>query len=66
MEGFTDKLNIDAPGGTNVGSFLGHLAYEKTGGVEDDFADMPPFEDASDHDRSPSRQGLPTPTSNFP
>jgi len=27
---------------------------------------MSPLEDASDHDRSPSRQGLSTPTSNFP
>jgi len=61
-----DKLKIDAPGKANARSLLGHLAYDKTGGGEDDFADMPPLEDALDHDRSPSMKGLSTPTSNFP
>jgi len=37
---------------------MNDLAYDKTGGVEDDFVDMPPLEDASNHDRSPSRQGF--------
>jgi len=55
VEGSTDKLNIDAPGGVNVGLLLKHLASDKTSGVEDDFANMPPLEDVSDHDRSPSR-----------
>jgi len=32
-------------------------------GGEDDFADMPPLEDSSDHDRSSPRKGLCTPTS---
>jgi len=45
---------------------LDHLASDKTGGVEDDFVDMPSLEDASDHDRSPSRKGLSTPTLDFP
>jgi len=66
VEGPTDKLKIDAPGGAKAGSLLGHLAFDKKGGGEDDFADMPPLEDASDHDRSPSRQGLSTRTSDFP
>ena len=39
----------------NTESLLGHLAYNKIGGVEDDFTYMTPLEDASDHDRSPSR-----------
>jgi len=47
-----DKLTTDAPGWANAGSLLGHLAYDKTNGGEDDFVDMPPLEDASDHDRS--------------
>ena len=47
-------LNIDVPGGANAGSPLDHLASDKLGGVEDDFADMPPLEDASNHE---SRQG---------
>jgi len=54
------------PGGANAGSLLGHLASDKTGGEEDDFVNMPPLEDTSYHDRSPSRQGLSTPTSDFP
>ena len=56
-----DNLKVDATGGVNVGSPLGHLA-DKTDGGEDDFADMPPLEDASDHDRSSPKQGLSTPT----
>jgi len=62
-EGPTDKLNIIVPGGANAGSPLDHLASDKPGGVEDDFADMSPLEDASDHE---SRKGLSTHTSNFP
>ena len=62
----TDKFYIDAPGGANVGSLLGHLASDKTNEVEDDFADMPPIEYSSDHERSTSRQGLPTLTLDFP
>jgi len=50
VEGPTDKLNIDSPSGANTGSLLGHVA-----GVENDFTDMPPLEDASDHDRSQCR-----------
>ena len=49
------KLTIDAPSRANAGSLLGHLPYDKTDGGEDDFADMPPLEDASDHDRSSPR-----------
>jgi len=63
VEDPTDKLNIDIPGGANAEPPLDHLAFDKPGGVEDDFADMPPFEDASDHK---SMQGLSTYTSNFP
>ena len=63
MEGHTDKLTINAPGGAKAGSLLGHPAPDKPGGVEDDFADMPSFEDASDYG---SRQGDPTHTSDFP
>jgi len=69
VEGPTDKLKIDTLGRTNTGSLLGDLAFDKTGRVEDDFTDMPPLKDASDHsdhDRSPSRKGLSTPTLNFP
>jgi len=66
VEGPTDELNIDAPGGANVGPLLNHLASVKTGGVDDDFVDMSPLEDASNHDRSPSRQRLSTPTLDFP
>jgi len=66
VEGSIDKLHIDALDMANAGSLLNQLASDKTGGVEDDFAYMPPLKDASDHDRSPSRQGLSTPTSNFP
>jgi len=54
VEGPIDNLNIDALGGANVVSLLNHIAYDKTSGVEDDFADMPLIEDASDHERSPS------------
>jgi len=66
VEGLTDKLKVDAPGGANAGSPLGHIASDKTVGVEDDFAYMPPLGDASDHDKSSPRQELSTPTSNFP
>jgi len=62
VEGLIDKLKVDATGGVNVRSPLGHLASDKTGGREHDFADMPPLEDASDHDRSSPKQGLSTPT----
>ena len=41
MEGPTDKLNIDAPSGANVGPLFGHLASNKIGIVKNDFADMP-------------------------
>jgi len=57
----TDRIN--APGGAIVGSLLSYLASDKTDGGEDDFADMPILEDASDHDRSSLIQGLFTPTS---
>ena len=66
MEGPTDKLIIHAPSGANVGPLSGNLASDKIGIVKNDFAYMPPLEDASDYDRSPSKQGLSTPTSNFP
>jgi len=55
VEGSTDILKVDALGGVNAGSPLGHLAYDKTGGVEDDFAYMTLPEDASDHDKSSPR-----------
>jgi len=42
---------------------LGHLAFNKTDGGEDDFADMASLKDASDHDKSSPRQGLFIPTS---
>jgi len=60
LEGPMDNLKVDATG-VNVGSPLGHLA-DKTDGGEDDFADMPPLEDAFDHDRSSPKQGLSPPT----
>ena len=63
VEGCTDKLTINASSGAKAGSLLGHTALDKSGGVEDDFADMPSLEDASDHG---SRQGDPTHTSDFP
>ena len=63
MEGPIDKLTTDAFGGANAGSLLSHLAYDKTDGG-DDFAYMPALEDASDHDWSPPKQGLFSPTSN--
>jgi len=56
------NLTIDAPGGAKAGSLLGHLTSDKTNEGEDDFADMPPIKDASDHDGSSPRQGLFTPT----
>jgi len=65
VEGPTDKLKIDALSVANVGSLLGHLAFDKTYGGDDDFADMVLVEDVSDHDRSPSRKGLFTPTLDF-
>ena len=49
------KLTTDAPSRANAWSFLGHLASDKTNGGEDDFANMPPFEDVSNHDRSSPR-----------
>ena len=58
-----DPTNIEIPGGANVGPLLGHLASDKPGGGEDDFAHIPPLEDASDHE---SRQGLSPYTSYFP
>jgi len=65
VEGPIDKLTIDAPVGANVGSLLGHLAYDKTDGGENHFAYMPPLEDASNHDKSSPKQRLFTPTSNI-
>jgi len=59
----TDTLDINVSGGANAGSPLGHLASDKLGGMEDDFADMPSLEDVSNHE---SRQGLSTHTSDFP
>jgi len=64
VEGPIGNLTTDAPDGSNAGSLLGHLASDKTYVGEDDFANMPPLEDASDHDRSSPRQGLFTLTSN--
>ena len=46
-----DPTNIEVPSGSNAGP----PASDKPGGGEDDFADMPPLEDASDHE---SRQGF--------
>jgi len=40
----------DVPNETNVGSLLGQLDSNKTNEGEDDFAYMPPLEDASGHD----------------
>jgi len=57
------NLTTNAPGGTNAGSLLGHIASDKIDRGEDDFADMPHLEDVSDHDRFSPRQGLFTPTS---
>jgi len=62
VEGCIGNLKVDAPDGANAGSLLDHLASNETDGGEDDFADMPLLEDASDHDRSSPRQGLFTPT----
>ena len=45
-----------------VEGFIDKLKVDETGGGEDDFADMPPLEDVSDHDRSSPKQGLSTPT----
>ena len=63
MEGPTDNSNFVVPDEANAGSPLGHLASDKPGGLEDDFADMPFLEDASDYE---SRKGLSAHTSNFP
>jgi len=63
MEGPIGNLTTDAPGEANAGSLLGHLSYDKTNGGDDDFVDMPPLEDVSDHDRSSPRHRLFTPTS---
>jgi len=60
LEGPFDNLKVDATGGVNVGSPLGHLDDKTDEG--EDFADMPPLEDASDHDRSSPKEGLSTPT----
>jgi len=65
MEGPIGNLAIDVPGRTNAGSLLGHLAYDKPDGGENDFADMPPLENALDIDRSSPKQGLSTPTSDI-
>jgi len=54
VEGPTDKFPI----GANAWSLLGHLASDKIGGVEDDFTNMPPLEDASNHDKSPIQAGV--------
>jgi len=45
-------LTSDVSGGTKVGIQLDQLASDKTNGGKDVFADMPPLEDALDHDRS--------------
>ena len=55
VEGPIGNLKIDAPSEPNAGSLLGHLSFDKTDANEDDFADMPPLEDASDHDWSSPR-----------
>jgi len=47
----------------NAGSLLGHLVFDERDGGEDDFANIPPLKDASDHDMSSPRQGLFTPNS---
>ena len=65
VEGPIDKLTIDAPGKANAELLLDYLASDKTDGGKNDFVDMPPLEDASDHDRSSPRQGLFTPTSDI-
>ena len=62
VEGPTSNI-IDVLGGTNAGSLSDQLDSDKTNEGDDDFAYMPPLEDASDHDRSPPRQGLSTPIS---
>ena len=41
MEGPTDNSNVVVPGEANAGSPLGHLASDKPGGLDNDFADMP-------------------------
>jgi len=56
VEGPIGNLTVDVPGEANAGSFLGHLAYDKTIVGEDDFAGMPPLKDVSDHDRSSPRK----------
>ena len=63
MEGATDNSNFFVPCEANARSPLGHLASDKPGGLEDDFAYMLPLEDASDHE---SRKGLSTDTSDLP
>ena len=63
LEGPTDNSNFVVPGEANVESPFGHLATDKSGGLKDDFADMPPLEDASDHK---SKKGLSSHTSDFP
>ena len=63
MDGPTDNSNFVFSNEANAGSPLGHLASNKLGGLEDDFADMSPLEDASDQE---SMKGLCTHTSDFP
>ena len=55
MEGPIDNLTTNAPSGANAGSLLGHLASDITDGEEDDFKNIPPLEDSSDHDRKSGR-----------
>jgi len=51
-DGGISNVPTEVTSGTNVGLHLGPLDSDKANGDEDDFANMPPLEDASDHDRS--------------
>jgi len=64
FDGFVGNLTTNIFGGTTTGTQLGQLDSVKTYGGGDVVIDMPPLEDASDHDTSSPRQNLSRPISN--
>ena len=52
------NLTTTVSGGSKVGTQLGQLDLDKIYGGDDIFVDMPPLEDALDHDRSSPKQNL--------
>jgi len=54
LDSFVGNLATIVSGGPEAGKHLGQLNSDKTDRGEDVFADMPPLEDPSDHDRSPA------------